>query len=60
MHSAFEPSTVGRNNLEFITDQMREAGYWGVMISTYAFPGQPLWEEEAAWLKKTNDRILRA
>lgn len=59
-NSAFEPSAVGRANFDFIMDQMIEAGYWGYMVSTYAFPGQPLWDQQAQWLKATHRRILEA
>jgi hypothetical protein len=60
MHSTFETSAAGKSNFDFIVDQMLEAGYWGIMISTYTFPGQPLWEQEGEWLRKTHDRILAA
>jgi hypothetical protein len=60
MHSAFEPSAVGRSDLEYIVDHMLEAGYWGITISTYTFPGQPLWDDEATWLRTVNERILSA
>jgi hypothetical protein len=60
IHSAFEPSAVGRADLEMIVDSMVAAGYWGVMVSTYAFPGQVLWEREAAWLRKVNERVLNS
>jgi hypothetical protein len=59
-HSQFEPSAVGRANLDFIVDHMLQAGYWGYMVSTYAFPGQPLWEQQADWLARTHARILSA
>lgn len=59
-NSEFEPSAVGRTNFGYVMDQMLEAGYWGYMISTYAFPGQPLWEHHAEWLKATHQRILAA
>jgi len=59
-HSAFEPSAVGRANFDYIMDHMLAAGYWGFMVSTYAFPGQPLWEQQAPWLKRLHDRILQA
>ena len=59
-NSAFEPSAVGRANFDYIMDHMLEAGYWGYMVSTYAFPGQPLWEQQAEWLKRTHQRILTA
>ena len=59
-HSEFEASAVGRANFDFIIDHMLEAGYWGYMVSTYAFPTQPLWEQQADWLKKTHERILGA
>ena len=59
-NSAFEPSAVGRQNFAFIMDHMLEAGYWGYMVSTYAFPGQPLWDQQAAWLKTLHERILNA
>lgn len=60
MHSVFETSAVGKSNFDFIVDQMLEASYWGIMISTYTFPGQPLWDQEVGWLRKTHDRILAA
>jgi len=59
-NSEFEPSAVGRANFDFIMDHMIEAGYWGYMVSTYAFPGQPLWDKQAEWLKATHERILSA
>ena len=59
-HSAFEPSAVGRANFDFIVDHMLEAGYWGIMVSTYAFPGQPLWEHQADWLRGIHRRIIES
>lgn len=59
-HSQFEPSAVGRANFDYIMDHMLQAGYWGYMISTYAFPGQPLWEDQAEWLAATHKRIQAA
>jgi hypothetical protein len=59
-HSQFEPSAVGRSNFEFIMEHMLEAGYWGYMVSTYAFPGQPLWENQADWLRALHQRFLSA
>lgn len=60
IHSNFETSAIGKSSFDFIVDNMLEAGYWGIMISTYTQPGQPLWENEAEWLKETNKRILEA
>jgi len=59
-HSAFEPSAVGRAYFEFIMQHMLEAGYWGYMVSTYAFPGQPLWEDHAGWLRALNQAFSTA
>lgn len=59
-NSAFEPSAVGRANFDFIMDHMIEAGYWGYMISTYAFPTQPLWDDHPEWLANTHNRILKS
>lgn len=60
MHSRFEPSAVGRSNFEFIVDHMLQEDYWGIMVSTYTLPDQPLCTTEAAWLKKINEHILSA
>lgn len=57
-HSAFETSAVVKENFEFIVEQMLGADYWGIMISTYTYPGHALWEDEAPWLAEINDRIL--
>lgn len=59
-NSEFEPSAVGRANFEYIMDHMLEAGYWGYMVSTYAFPGQPLWDQQGDWLRRLHERILQA
>ena len=57
-HSEFEPSAVGRASFEFIMEHMLEAGYWGYMVSTYAFPGQPLWEKHPEWLRALHGRFI--
>ncbi len=57
-NSRFEPSAVGRRMFEDIVEAMVENGFWGIMISTYAFPGEPLWEDHADWLLGLNRRII--
>ncbi|MHB0858409.1 MAG: cellulase-like family protein [Anaerolineae bacterium] len=58
MHSQFEVSTCGKEFHEYIVELMIQHEYWGIMITTYAFPSQPLWEKESAFLLKLNRRIL--
>ena len=57
LRSEFEVSAVGRHWHEFIVDTMLAQDYWGVMVSSYAAPGVPMWEHRADWLMKVNDRI---
>ena len=60
INSCFEVSAVGKSMHEFIVRNMIEQGYWGIMISTYTWPGLPFWDKEAEWLKKLNSEYLRA
>lgn len=57
VNSQFEPSAVGRGMFEHIVSAMLENDFWGIMISTYACPGQPLWETRADWLLEVNRQI---
>lgn len=57
-NTRFETGAVGKELHEFIVRLFVKYGYWGIMISTYTFPGQPFWEEELSFLKKCNDIIL--
>jgi hypothetical protein len=58
MHSQFEISACGKDFHEYIINLMIKFEYWGIMICTYAFPSQPLWELEPEFLLKLNKRIL--
>ena len=53
-NSQFEPSAVGRRMFEETVEDMLANGFWGILISTYAIPGDPLWEYHADWLLKVN------
>jgi hypothetical protein len=59
-NSYFEVSPVGKHIFEFIVDEMISANYWGIMISTYTSPGQPLWEHEVGWVKEINNKIVNS
>ena len=55
-NSRFESSATIRRMFEETVGEMLANGFWGILISTYAFPGDPLWENHADWLLKVNRR----
>jgi hypothetical protein len=57
-NSRFEESAAGRGIYQAVVDTGIEQGYWGIMLSNYAGPHQPLWKENPAWISKMNQRIL--
>jgi hypothetical protein len=57
-NSRFEESAAGRGIYEVVVQTGIEQGYWGIMLSNYAGPHQPLWKENPAWIRKMNQRIL--
>jgi hypothetical protein len=57
-NSRFEESAAGRGICEVVAETGIEQGYWGIMLSNYAGPMEPIWNENPAWIKKMNQRIL--
>ena len=57
-NSRFEESAAGRGIYEVAVNTGIEQGYWGIMLSNYAGPHQPLWKENPTWISKMNQRIL--
>ncbi len=57
-NSRFEESAAGRGIYEAVVETGIEQGYWGIMLSNYAGPHQPLWKENSGWISKMNQRIL--
>lgn len=56
--SRFDESAAGKLYYEYLGELAAEHGYWGFMPTTYCGPEQPAWQEEAAWLRKVNERFL--
>ncbi len=59
-NSLFDTTAIGRSLIEYIATTMRDNGYWGIMLSSYAFPGMPLWTREAEWLSKVNTGLIQS
>jgi hypothetical protein len=57
-NSRFEESAAGRMINEVAVETGIEQGYWGIMLSNYAGPHEPIWTENPAWIKRMNQRIL--
>ena len=57
-NSRFEESAAGRLLFEHAVDTAIEQGYWGVLLTTYCGPDQPIWTENPEWIKKTNQLLL--
>jgi hypothetical protein len=59
-NSRFEESAAVRQLLELVVDTAIEQKYWGMMITTYCAPDQPIWNESPEWVRKNNERFLRS
>jgi hypothetical protein len=57
-NSRFEESAAGRTIYEVAINTGIEQGYWGIMLSNYAGPHEPLWTENPEWIKRMNRKIL--
>jgi hypothetical protein len=57
-NSRFEESAAGRTIDEVVVNTGIALGYWGIMLSNYAGPHEPLWTENPAWIKRMNQKIL--
>ena len=57
-NSRFEESAAGRTINEVVVNTGIEEGYWGIMLSNYAGPHEPLWMENPDWIKNMNQKIL--
>ena len=59
-NSRFEESAAVRQILEVVVDTAIEQNYWGMMITTYCAPDEPIWTENPEWVKKSNQRFLKS
>jgi hypothetical protein len=60
LNSQFEESAAVRQLLELVVDTAIEQKYWGMMITTYCAPDEPIWKENPTWLRKNNERFLNS
>ena len=59
-NSRFEESAAGRLIDEVVVDTAIEQDYWGVMVSNYCGPHEPIWTENPVWIRRVNERFLRS
>ena len=60
LNSRFEDSAAGRQLLEVVVDTAIEQKYWGMMITTYCAPDEPIWTGNPDWLRVNNLRFLNS
>jgi Sugar-binding cellulase-like len=60
LNSRFEESAAIRQLLEMVVDTAIEQKYWGMMLTTYCAPDEPIWMENPDWLRKNNQRFLNS
>jgi hypothetical protein len=60
LNSQFEESAAIRQMLELVVDTAIEQEYWGMMITTYCAPDEPIWTGNPKWLRYNNERFLNA
>jgi hypothetical protein len=58
LNSRFEESAAGRQLSELVVDVAIEQSYWGVVLSNYIGPSEPMWTLHPEWIRETNQRFL--
>ena len=53
----FEEDAVGKDLAEYVVGRCLDAGFSGTVLTSNAAPHHPMWQTDAAWMRRMNARI---